>query len=317
MHHTISYGKARVPFYRVYAQPLAGVAPIPESPFTGRPNTLFAAEVDIEVFGDNFLPAYTEGDNSLVVATDSMKNFVLNQALAYEGATLEGFLAHLGRLLLATYPQMQSLRVTGRELPFGAVHVPSSGAAETTAAFTASPVLYQRRHDDAAFATLDFARDGAEGGEGVRVSGHRCGRVGLELLKVTGSAFTHFVRDSYTTLPERGDRPLFITMDVFWRYTTTDDLLAPDHARYVPAEQVRDLVSTVFHEFVSESIQHLVHEMGQRALARFPQLAEISFAAQNHTPDPVAVSANDPKLKVYSTPFPAYGLITLTLARDA
>ena len=84
--YEISYGKARVPLYRVYARPLAGVTPIPESAFTGRGNALFALEVDVEVFGDNFLPAYTRGDNSDVVATDSMKNFVLQQALAFEGA---------------------------------------------------------------------------------------------------------------------------------------------------------------------------------------------------------------------------------------
>lgn len=313
MLHTISYGKAHVPFFRVYAQPLAGIAPIPESPFTGRPNTLFAAEVDIEVFGDNFLPAYTHGDNSMVVATDSMKNFVLNQALAYDGATLEGFLAHLGGLLLATYPQMQSLRVTGRETPFGAVPAPAPGQPGQGAVFAESPVLYQRLHDDHAFAALDFARDG----DNVTLTKHRCGRLGLELLKVTGSAFTRFVRDEYTTLPERGDRPLFITMDVFWRYASPDDLLAPDHARYVPAEQVRDLARTVFHEFVSESIQHLVHEMGQRLLVRFPQLAAVTFEAQNHTPDPMAVSDANPRVKVYSTPFPAYGLIKLTLERDS
>lgn len=309
MRHTISYGKAHVPLYRVYAQPLVGVTPIPESPFTGRPNTLFAAEIDVEVFGDNFLPAYTHGDNSMVVATDSMKNFVLSQALAYDGATLEGFLAHLGHLLLVTYPQMESLRVSGRETPFGAVPVPTP---DQPAAFGESPVLYQRLHDDHAFAALDFARDG----DTVTISDHRCGRVGLELLKVTGSAFTHFVRDAYTTLPERGDRPLFIFMDVYWRYATLDDLLAADHARYVPAEQVRDLIRTVFHEFVSESIQHLVHEMGQRLLARFPQLAAINFEAQNRTPDPMAVSETDPKVKVYSSAFPAFGLIKLTLERD-
>ena len=51
---------------------------------------LFANEITVEVFGDNFLPAYTRGDNSSVVATDSMKNFILSQAREYEGATLEG-----------------------------------------------------------------------------------------------------------------------------------------------------------------------------------------------------------------------------------
>ena len=55
--YEISYGKMRVPVYRVYGQPLKGVMPVPESSFLGRENTLFAAEVDIEVVGTDFLPA--------------------------------------------------------------------------------------------------------------------------------------------------------------------------------------------------------------------------------------------------------------------
>src|SRR5215813_2390204 len=118
MNAEISYGKAHVPLYRVYAKPLVGVTPIPESSFTGRDNTLFAMDVDVEVFGNNFLPAYTQGDNSNVVATDSMKNFILRQALAFDGSTLEALLIFLGERFLTTYVQMESLRLTGRELPF-------------------------------------------------------------------------------------------------------------------------------------------------------------------------------------------------------
>src|SRR5712691_12052050 len=94
--YQISYGKAQVPLYRVYATPMQGITPIPESSFTGKDNTLFALEVDVEVFGNNFLPAYTHGDNSNVVATDTMKNFILKQALGFQGSTIEGFLALLG-----------------------------------------------------------------------------------------------------------------------------------------------------------------------------------------------------------------------------
>jgi urate oxidase len=303
----ISYGKAQVPLYRVYATPLAGLKSIPESSFTGRQNVLLAVEIDVEVFGDNFLPAYLHGDNSMVVATDSMKNFVFQQALAYEGATLEGFLEFLGRQFLATYAQMKALRLTGRELPFTPAPVPSADGG-----FTESAVLFSRNHGAYALAVLEFARDGEE----VLVTSHRCGYRGMELLKVTGSAFTQFVRDEFTTLPERGDRPLFITLDVYWRYSDTRDMLSFPPERYVATEQVRDLVRVVFHEFVSESIQHLTHEMAQRALARFPQLAEIEFEGQNHTPDPMAVSPADERVKVYSSPFPAYGLIKLTMRRE-
>jgi urate oxidase len=303
---TISYGKARVPFYRVYARPLAGLTAIPESAFTGRANILLAGEVDIEVFGDNFLPAYTKGDNAQVVATDSMKNFVFQRALDYDGATLEGLLDHLGRALLATYPQMQRLRVSAREWPFTAVAVPGSEGA-----FTASETVFRREHGDHSVAMLEFDR----AGDGATLTAHRSGHDALQLLKVTGSAFTAFVRDAYTTLPERRDRPLYITMDVAWQYVDPTDALGATPARYVAAEQVRDLIQVVFHEFVSESIQHLVHEMGQRLLARYPQLASVNFTAQNHTPDPMAVAQTDERVKVYSAAFPAYGLITLTLAR--
>ena len=307
MQHTISYGKCNVPLYRVYATPLTGVTPIPESSFVGRPNTLLAAEIDVEVFGDNFLPAYTSGDNSQVVATDSMKNFILRHALDFSGATLESFLHTLGTGLLERYEQMQALRVTARELPFTPAQVPAGHG------FAASQKLFHRSHGDYGMAALTFERDSAGG---VRLTEHRCGRVGMQLLKITGSAFTHFVRDDYTTLPERVDRPLYIFTDLFWTYADTADMLDESHRRYAPSEQMRDFVATVFDEFISESIQHLVHEIGVRALERFPQLASVSFEAQNRTRDPIATSADDEKVKVYSDPFPAYGLIKLTVTRE-
>ena len=308
MTYSISYGKYSVPLYRVYATPLTGVTPIPESPFTGRANTLLAAEIDVEVFGENFLPAYTRGDNSQVVATDSMKNYILRHALDFSGATLESFLYSLGTGLLARYEQMEALQVTARELPFAPARVPDGQGG-----FAASQQLFHRSHDDYGMATLTFARDGRDG---VRLTEHRCGRMGMQLLKITGSAFTRFVRDDYTTLPERVDRPLYIFTDLYWTYADPANMLDESHAHYVPSEQMRDFVATVFDEFVSESIQHLVHEIGTRALARFPQLAAISFEAQNRTRDPFAVSTDDEKVKVYSDPFPAYGIIKLTVTRE-
>jgi urate oxidase len=75
-------------------------------------------------------------------------------------------------------------------------------------------------------------------------------------------------------------------------------------------------VGVVFDEFVSESIQQLVHEMGKRLLERYPQLASLSFSARNLTRDPYAVSDDpDDDRKVFSDPFPAFGTIELTLTR--
>jgi urate oxidase len=254
----ISYGKLRVPVHRIDG------------------DDVFACEVDVEVLGENFLPAYTEGDNSQVVATDTMKNFILRESLAYDGTALEGFLAFLGERFLTTYPVMRALRMSARELRFDRL----------------GERVYSRSSDDHGVAAVELDGDG--------VKDVRGGRHGMLLLKITGSAFTRFARDEYTTLPERGDRPLLIRLDADWHCEDG----------HVDSKAVRDHLVATFDEFVSESIQHLVHEMGTRLLADMPEIAEISFTAENHTRDPVG---EDGGRRVYTDPFPAQGLITLTL----
>jgi urate oxidase len=295
----ISYGKLEVPVHCVGVTPLRGLPAIPESPLRALDAGLLACDVSMEVLGQGFLAAYTEGDNRNVVATDTMKNVILRHALEHDGATLEGFLDALGHRFLRTYPEMEGLRLSARELPFAPVAV--GAAAER------SDRLFSLGGGDHAVAELELSRDA--------LVAARSGQVGLRLLKTTGSAFTRFARDDATTLPERSDRPLFIHLDVHWRYAEPADALAGDPARYVAAAQVRDVVATVFHEFVSESIQHLVHEMGQRLLERFPGLAEVEFRAENHTHDPVPGSDADAPRRAYTAAFPAWGLITLVLTR--
>jgi urate oxidase / 2-oxo-4-hydroxy-4-carboxy-5-ureidoimidazoline decarboxylase len=306
--YRIAYGKESVPVYRHNARPLSGIPEVPESRFTRRDNVVFAHEVSVDVHGDNFLPAYTRGDNSDVVATDSMKNFILRQAAEYEGATLEGYLAQLGRGFLDRYELMQEVRVSGRELPFSAVDVPREEA------FEPSAVLRQRQWSDHSVAELRYRR---EDGAPVLLE-QLSGRVSMELLKTEGSAFTRFVRDEYTTLPERSDRPLFIRMDVHWEYADPADATADDVSRYVAGEQVRDVCAVVFHELVSESIQQLVHEMGRRLLERYPQLRSLDFIARNMTRDPYATGEDpDTPPTVFVPPFPAFGTIRLTMTRSA
>jgi len=190
MRHVIRYGKHNVSFYRTH--PTRG---------------LLAGLVNIDVFGDNFLPAYTDGDNREVVATDTMKNFVYAMALEYPGASHEGFAAFLGRRLLTTYPQMQSLRLFVEEIPFE----------------KHSPRLLSPLDDDYGTVELEIERDG--------LRTLRCGRRNLRLVKLTGSAFKDFARDAYTTLPERSDRPLFIHLDVHWRYGRMEDGISDGPAR--------------------------------------------------------------------------------------
>ena len=272
----ISYGKLVVPLQLV------------------RGAHLLACEVSMAVLGQGFLAAYTEGDNRRVVATDTMKNVVLRQAHAYEGATLEGLLDHLGSYFLATYPDMEALRLWAEERPFLAV----------------SDTVFRRVDGDRAVAELELARE-ADGT--ATLVGQRSGIVGYRLLKTTGSAFTSFARDDATTLPERGDRPLYLHLDVHWRHTHPGDAVGPAH---VDPRGVGELLLRLHDAFVSESIQHLVHELGQRMLSTYPTLGEVAFRGENHTYDPVPGAADaDPLRKTYTSPFPAWGLITLVLTR--
>ena len=304
----IYYGKADVATYRTYATPLDGITPIPESSFEERDNTLLAANIEVQVLGTGFMAAYTEGDNRLVVATDTMKNFIQRESLSFRGATLEEWLEFIGRRFLETYPHMERLRVKGVEIPFEPAVVPAADGE----GFEASDVLFERQHGDRSSATLELGRTDA--GD-VEVTDLSAGRVGLQMMKVTGSAFADFARDSYTTLPERRDRPLYVHLDVGWKYATPDSALAADHSRYVPGEQVVDLCGAVFHRFVSLSIQHLVNEIGVAMLDRWPQLAEVSFEAQNRLWDVAVTADDDERVKVYCDPRPPYGRIGLVLRR--
>ncbi len=263
---SVRYGKAAVTFYR-----------------TDGHSGVFAAEVRLEAAGESLLPSYTSGDNSLVVATDTMKNFIHAMALEYSGTSLEEFLLFLGRKFLATYPHFEQIKLSARELPFARER----------------GVIFSRRHDDYAVAEVTMGRTG--------ILEHRCGLEALRLIKITGSAFTGFLRDAYTTLPEAADRPLLVHMNVYWRHGRFEDR--------IHSSQVRDVVTEVFEAFVSQSIQHLVHEMGRRLLARFPAIVEVSFEAENHLWDTARASEADPRVTVFTDPRPPYGVIGLTLKR--
>ena len=258
----ISYGKLVVPVHRIEG------------------DDVFACEVDVEVLGDNFAPAYTEGDNSNVVATDTMKNFILREAAAHDGASLEGFLAFLGERMIATYPVMEALRVSGREL---AVRPP-------------------RRQGVRAFGGRPWARLRAGG---ARRGERRPWRPPRPDAAQDPRQRIHPLRARRVHDAARARRPAAV-------HPARRRLALRGHRRLrrlarrprPPGRHVRRLRL--------ESIQHLVHEMGTRLLADHEQLAEVAFTAENHTRDPVGEQDGR---KVYTDPFPAQGLITLTLTR--
>ena len=277
----ISYGKAHVVFYRLGG----GTPPL-------------AASVDVDVFGKRFLAAYTEGDNREVVATDTMKNFVYAMAAEYGGSTLLGLCAFLGRRFIETYPVMEALRVTAREVPLDAA------AGERGP----SDVLFRSTRTDRTVAEVAVEAADRE----PKVVSARSGLEDMVLVKTTGSSFATFARDDYTTLPELTDRPLTIKLSAYWRYGDLRDGVA-EGAGFLGPRAVRDEIERIFHEFNSRSIQHLVHEMGTRLFAAHAQLDGIEFVAENRTPDHVRDGPGG--VRVFAEPRGTFGKIGLVLKR--
>jgi urate oxidase / 2-oxo-4-hydroxy-4-carboxy-5-ureidoimidazoline decarboxylase len=259
----VSYGKGAVSVYRIEG------------------DRLFGAEVTLLVGDEVFAPSYTEGDNSLVVATDSMKNFVHRVALDHTGESLEGLLTEIVTRFLKRYEHVEMAHATARELTFG----------------KRDGLVYQRLYHDYGWASALLRREA-----GVMVE--RSGRRGLHVVKLSGSSFAGFIRDEHTTLPDSSDRPLFIHMDALW-----ENVDAENRADGIA---VRESFIRTFADFDSESIQHLVHEMGVRVLEEFPEVASISFDAENRLWDTAQTVRG---ATVYTDARPPYGMIHLDLAR--
>src|SRR5664279_5895052 len=110
------YGKGDVVVYRLHRQ---GEPPEGQSPF-------FGANVKMLLYGDAFWPTYATGDNTGLVATDSMKNFVQRETLNFTGYDLEDYARFLGTMFIDTYPQAEGLQISVEGIPYSAV---SSGSA--------------------------------------------------------------------------------------------------------------------------------------------------------------------------------------------
>jgi urate oxidase / 2-oxo-4-hydroxy-4-carboxy-5-ureidoimidazoline decarboxylase len=287
MHHFVSgskrnyYGKDDVIVYRLHrdGQTPAGQCPV------------FGANVLMLIYGNAFWPTYETGDNTGLIATDSMKNFIQRETMNFPGYDLESYSRFVAAGFLNTYPQVEGVQVTATEIPYCAV-------AGGTAAF--APGGPER-----ATARIELRR--AEGAiDTVEV---RSGLAGYRLLRLGGSAFHGFVRDRYTTLPDIRNRPLHMGLSVDWLYTDP----ASAFSEGAVTAQVRAMVRRVFHEFESGSIQQIIYQLGTAMLAEIPAIAEVNLEAHNRTWDTVAEQGET--LGVFTDARPPVGVLGLTLRR--
>lgn len=228
--------------------------------------------------------AHTEGDNSSVLPTDTMRNTIY--ALAQDNLTsdLEAFGAVLGSHFLER-----------REVSKASVEI--------------SQRLWAR-HSETGFTGGGSERRVARvvrGSEEETVAGIE----GLVVLKTRGSAFTGFPRDRYTTLPESADRLLATSVTARWAYSHI-----PDDTT-VTWNRVRDIVLERFFGEWSASVQHQGYQMAEAVLERVPEISEISFHLPNQHHLSYELSRfEQPDLGVVFQPVSEpYGDIALTVRR--
>lgn len=282
MHHFKSgwkrnyYGKGDVTVYRLNRSGVSAAG-------TSR---VFGANVLMLVYGDAFWPTYTTGDNTGLIATDSMKNFIQRETLGFEGEDLAVYCRYLADRFLRIYPQVEGAQVSAVQVPYATV---------------GNGVGFAPAGPERATAQVELGREGL-----TEVVG---GLRGFRLLRLGGSAFRGFVRDEYTTLPDLFDRPLHMWLDLEWRYT--DPQSAFDNTTVV--NQARRIVHRVFETFESGSIQQVIYLMGTTLLEEIADLSEVHLEAENRTWDTIAEQEH--ATGIYTEPRPPYGCLGLRLKR--
>lgn len=237
-----NYGKARVRLMKVARR--------------GERHELQNLTVKIAFEGD-FELVHTEGDNSLVLPTDTMKNTVY--ALAHQTAEIEE-IEVFGRRLADYFLKENS------QVERATVEIAEHG--------------WTRMTIDGAWHAHSFTKDGDETRtakiERTRESETiECGVENLIVLKTARSGFGGYVKDRFTTLPETTDRIFATSVTAKWRYANADD------ATRAVWENVRQTILETFAAHDSLSVQHTLYAMGEAVLEKFPAVAEIFFSLPN------------------------------------
>jgi len=205
--------------------------------------------VAIALEGD-FARAYADGDNSLVVATDTMKNTVYAFAGEHLTGAIEEFGAVLGRRFLES-EQVARAIVSIDEHAWSRI-----GDA---------PDAFVRDQASRRTAIVTSARDSVA---------YEPGIADLTVMKSGKSAFAGFPRDEFTTLPDTDDRLMATKVNAVWKYTGSTEF---DRAH----EAIRSTLLEVFAEHESESVQHTIWIVGRAIVDRHPEVDEVTLTMPN------------------------------------
>lgn len=245
----------------------------------------------------DFAAAHLTGDQASVLPTDSQKNTVFAYARECGAGEIEDYALTLARHFVRDIPSVSRARVDVDEYRWERVTVAGAPHAHT----------FVRAGGEIRTAAVTTSAEGSVDQSWV-IAGIR----DLVVLKSTGSQFTGFFKDRYTTLPEATDRILATSLTARWRYATTDVPWGEAFA------QVRQIMLERFAVVHSRALQQTLWEMGSAVLAARDDIAEIRLSAPNkhHFLVDLQPFGLDNPGEVFHADDRPYGLIQCAVGRD-
>lgn len=250
-------------------------------------------EVNVALDGD-FDAAYTDGDNKLVVPTDTMKNTVYGIARLHGVDSIESYARHLANHFYDSFDQVGQ------------------------ATISVTQKLWTRIDIDGEAHGHAFTGGGKEentctvvsSGDGVAM---RSGLMGLQVLKTTNSGFEDFHKDKFTTLTPTSDRIFATTITADWPCQDVH------HDWTQTRETVRTLLLDVFSHQFSPSVQKTLYEMAESVLAACPEISEISLDMpnQHHLLADIAKIDLENKNDIFVPSPEPFGVISAMVKRDS
>ena len=240
-------------------------------------------------FEDSFLST----DNSKVIATDTIKNIVNIVARDNPGLETEDYLSVLAKYFLSHYPQVAAVHVTTLETKWSRM---LAGGAEHDHAFLLDSNGQPK-------AKIHATRHKQKFSSGI---------ANFIMLKSTGSGWTGYVMDEFTTLRETEDRIFSTAMDATWKWAARPANFPEANAKILSA--MLDVFATTY----SPSVQNSMYLMGRAALEAVPEISDIALACPNkhYLPIDMTPFERDNPNVVFTPTDEPHGQIECKLSRE-
>jgi urate oxidase len=280
------YGKAETRVVRVYRD--------------GSRHEIRDLNVSTLLRGD-FAEAYSRGDQASVLPTDSQKNTCFAYAKEKGVGEIEDYALDLARHFVNDIETVSAARIEVDEYRWERVSV------------AGQPHLHTFTRVSGDVRTTAVTVMGYTGRSGAPLAWVVSGLKDLVVLKSTGSEFSGFLKDRYTTLAETSDRILATSLTARWRYQ------APWPESWDEAyAQIRQTLLERFATVHSLALQQTLWEMGRAVLEARAGIAEIRLSAPNrhHFLADLSPFGLENPGEVFHAADRPYGLIQCTVQRD-